>query len=218
MPKIWKTQQWPQDWKRSVFIPIPKKGNAKEFSNYCTIAFISHTSRVMLKIFQISLQQYMNCELQMFKLVFEKAEQLEINPTSVGLSKEQESSRKMSISALLTKPKPLTGWIKLKNSERDGNTRPPDLLLEKSVCRSGSNSQNWIWNNSLVPNKERSMSRLYIDCHPAYLTYMQSTSQETLGWMKHKMESRLPGKISITSDMQMTPPLWQKVKRNSKAS
>ena len=63
MPKIWKTQQWPQDWKRSVFIPIPKKGNDKEFSNYCTIAFISHTSRVMLKIFQTSLQQYMNCEL-----------------------------------------------------------------------------------------------------------------------------------------------------------
>ena len=51
-------------------------------------------------------------------------------------------------------------------------------------------------------------------CHPAYLTYMQSTSRETLGWMKHKLESRLPGEISITSDMQMTPPLWQKVKKN----
>ena len=55
-------------------------------------------------------------------------------------------------------------------------------------------------------------------CHPAYLTYMQSTSCEMPGWMKHKLESRLPGEISITSDMQMTPPLWQKVKRNSKAS
>ena len=51
-------------------------------------------------------------------------------------------------------------------------------------------------------------------CHPAYLTYMQSTSYEMLGWMKHKLESRLPGELSITSDMQMTPPLWQKVKRN----
>ena len=51
-------------------------------------------------------------------------------------------------------------------------------------------------------------------CHPAYLTYMQSTSYEMLGWMKHKLESRLPGEISITSDMQMTPPLWQKVKKN----
>ena len=55
-------------------------------------------------------------------------------------------------------------------------------------------------------------------CHPAYLTYIQSTSREMLGWKKHKLESRLPGEISITSDMQMTPPLWQKVKRNSKAS
>ena len=61
--QIWKTQQWPQDWKRSVFIPIPKKGNAKECLNYCTIALISHVSKVMLKILQLRLQQYVNCEL-----------------------------------------------------------------------------------------------------------------------------------------------------------
>ena len=61
--QIWKTQQWPQDWKRSVFIPIPKKGNAKECSNYGTIALISHASKVTLKILQASLQQYVNCEL-----------------------------------------------------------------------------------------------------------------------------------------------------------
>ena len=61
--QIWKTQQWPQDWKRSVFIPIPKQDNAKECSNYRTIALISHTSKVMLKILQARLQQYMNCEL-----------------------------------------------------------------------------------------------------------------------------------------------------------
>ena len=61
--QIWKTQQWPQDWKRAVFIPIPKKGNAKECSNYGTVAFISHTSKVMLKILQARLQQYMNHEL-----------------------------------------------------------------------------------------------------------------------------------------------------------
>ena len=61
--QIWKTQQWPQDWKMSVFIPIRKKGNAKECSNYCTIALISHASEVMLKILQARLQQYMNCEL-----------------------------------------------------------------------------------------------------------------------------------------------------------
>ena len=61
--QIWKTQQWPQDWKRSVFISIPKKGNAKECSNYCIIALISHTSKVMLKILQARLQQYVNREL-----------------------------------------------------------------------------------------------------------------------------------------------------------
>ena len=61
--KIWKTQQWPQDWKRSAFIPIPKKGNAKECSKYCTIALISHANKVMLKVLQARLQQYMNCEL-----------------------------------------------------------------------------------------------------------------------------------------------------------
>ena len=61
--QIWKTQQWPQDWKRSVFIPIPEKGNAKECSNYCTIALISHASKVMLKILQARLQQYVNHEL-----------------------------------------------------------------------------------------------------------------------------------------------------------
>ena len=110
--QIWKTQQWPQDWKRSVFIRIPKKGNAKECSNHCTIALITHSSKVMLKILQARLQQYMNHELPHFKLVLEKAEEPEIKlPTSTGSSKKQESSRKTSISALLTMPKLLTVWI-----------------------------------------------------------------------------------------------------------
>ena len=77
--QIWKTQQWPQDWKRSVFIPIPKKGNDKECSNYRIIALISHISKVILKILQARLQQYMNQELQMFKLVLEKAEEQRSN-------------------------------------------------------------------------------------------------------------------------------------------
>ena len=107
--QVWKIQQWPQDWKRSVFIPIQKKGNGKECSNYHTIVLISHASKVMLKILQGRLQQYMNRELLMFKLVFEKAEEPEIKlPTSAGSWKKQESSRKTSTSALLTMPKPLT--------------------------------------------------------------------------------------------------------------
>ena len=79
--QIWKTQQWPQDWKRSVYIPIPKKGNAKECLNYCTIALISHASKVMLKILQARFQQYMNIKFQMFKLVLEKAEEPVIKPS-----------------------------------------------------------------------------------------------------------------------------------------
>ena len=110
--QIWKTQQWPQDWKRSVFIPIPKKGNAKECSNYLTVALISHTSKVMSKILQAMFQQYVNCEFPDVQLFLEKAEEPEIKwPTSVGSSKKQESSRKTSTSALLTTPKPLTMWI-----------------------------------------------------------------------------------------------------------
>ena len=70
--QIWKTQQWPQNWKRSVFIPIPKKGNAKECSNYCTIALISHASKVILKILQVRLQQYVNRELPDVQAGFRK--------------------------------------------------------------------------------------------------------------------------------------------------
>ena len=96
----------------SVFIPIPKKGNAKECSNYYTIALISHASKVMLKILQARLKQYVNHEIQIFKLILEKAEEPEIKlPTSAGSWKKQESSRKTSVSTLLTMPKPLTVWI-----------------------------------------------------------------------------------------------------------
>ena len=110
--QIWKTQHWPRDWKRSVFIPIPKKGNARECSNYCTTALFSHTSKVMLKILQARLQQYVNRELPDVQADFRKAEEPEIKlPTSAGSQKKQESSRKTSISALLTMPKPLTMWI-----------------------------------------------------------------------------------------------------------
>ena len=83
--QIWKTQHWPQDWKKSVFIPILKKGNDKECSNYHTIALISHASKVMLKILHARLQQYVNVNFQMFKLDLEKAEEPEIKlPTSTG--------------------------------------------------------------------------------------------------------------------------------------
>ena len=95
-------------WKKSVFLPMPKKGNAKECSNYHTIALISHTSKVMLKFLQDRLQQYVNHELPEVQLVLEKAGEPEIKlPASAGSWKKQESCRKTSISALLTIRKPL---------------------------------------------------------------------------------------------------------------
>ena len=109
---IWKTQQWPQNWKRSVFIPIPKKGNTKACSNYCTIALISHASKVMLKVLQARPQQYMNCELPDVPAGFRKGRGTRDQIANIaGSSREQESSRKTSIFAFLTVPKPLTVWI-----------------------------------------------------------------------------------------------------------
>ena len=97
---------------RSVFIPIPKKGNAKECSNYCTIALISHASKLTLKILQASFNSTWTVNFQVFKLDLEKAEEAEIKwPTPVRLLKKHKSFRKTSASVLLTMPKPLTVWI-----------------------------------------------------------------------------------------------------------
>ena len=93
--QIWKTQQWPQDWKRSVFISILKTGNVKECSNYCTTALIAHARKVMLKILQARLQQYVNCDLPDVQAGFGKGKEPEIKlPTSAESSEKQESSRK----------------------------------------------------------------------------------------------------------------------------
>ena len=113
--QIWKTHQWPQDWKCSVFMPILKKGNAKEYSNYHTIVLISDATKVMLKILQARLQQYVNRELPDVQAGFRKGREPEIKlPTSVGSLIKQESSRKTSTSALLNTLKPLTVWITTK--------------------------------------------------------------------------------------------------------
>ena len=107
--QIWKTQKWLQDWKRSAFIPIPKKGNAKQCSNYHTIVLISWASTVMLKILQARLQQYINRELPRCTSL-ENTEELEIKlPISTGSQKKQGNSTKVSTSASLTKLKPLCG-------------------------------------------------------------------------------------------------------------
>ena len=110
--QIWKTQQWPQDWKRSVFIPIPKKGNAKECSSYCAIALISHASKVMLKILQARLQQYVNRELPDGQAGFRKGRGTRDQIANIRwiLEKAREFQKNI-YSAFLTMPKPLTVWI-----------------------------------------------------------------------------------------------------------
>ena len=111
--QIRKTQQWPHDWKRSVFIPIPKKGNAKECSNYCKIALISHASKVMCKILQARLQQYVNCELPVVQAGFSKGRGTGDQIANIRwiMEKAIEFQKKTSISVLLTMPKPLNVWI-----------------------------------------------------------------------------------------------------------
>ena len=149
----------------SVFIPIPKKGNAKECSDYHTIALITHTSKVMLKILQARLQQYMNRELPDVQAAFRRGRGTRDQVANTcWIFKKARDFQKTSTSALLTMPKPLCrSQQNVENSERDGKTRPPDLPLEKPAsCRSGSNSKNWTWNSRLVPNRERSKSRLNI--------------------------------------------------------
>ena len=178
--QIWKTQQWPQDWKRSVFIPIPKKGNAKECSNYHIIALIPHTSKViMLKILQARLQQYMNCEFP---------------DVQAGRQRNQRSNCQHLLDHWKSKRVPekhllLLYWLcqslwlcgsqqTVENSSRDGNTRLPDLPSEKSA-----------WELDMEQQTGCKSGKEYIKavyCHPAYLTYMQSTWQEMLDWMNHK--------------------------------
>ena len=112
--QIWKTQQWPQDWKRSVFIPIPKKGNAKECINYCTIALISQACKAMLKILQALLQQYMNCELPDVQAGFRIGRGSRDQIANICWVIRKAGEFQKNISALLTMPKPLTVWIAMK--------------------------------------------------------------------------------------------------------
>ena len=110
--QIWKTQQWPWDWKRSVFIPVLKKGNAKEHSNYHTTVLISHTSKVVLKILQARLQQYLSHELPDVQAGFGKGRGTRDQIASIcWIIKKPGEFQKTSISALLTMPKPSTVWI-----------------------------------------------------------------------------------------------------------
>ena len=155
-----------------------------------------------------------NMNFQMFKLDLEKAEEPEIKlPTSNGSLKKQGSSRKTPTSALLTMPKPLTVWI-ITHCGKFLKRWEYQITLPASweICMQVEKQQLELDMEQQIGSK---LGKEYIKavyCRPTYLTYMQSISGDTPGWMKHKLESRLQREISITSDMQMTPSLWQKAK------
>ena len=142
--QIWKTQQWPQDWKRSIFIPIRKKGNAKECSNYCPIALISQASKVMLKILQARLQQYVNRELPNVQAGFTKGKRTRYQIANIaGSSKKTREFQKNIYFCFIDYAKAFdcVDHNKLwKIVFKDGNIRRPDVPPEKPVCRSRSNS------------------------------------------------------------------------------
>ena len=134
---------WGKDWKRSVFIPIPKKGNAKECSNYHTIALTSQASKVMLKILQARLQKYMNWELPDIQAGFKKGRGTRDQIANIHWIIEKARKFQKNIYFCFihyAKAFDCVDHNKLENSSRDGNTRPPDLPPEKSVCRTRSNS------------------------------------------------------------------------------
>ena len=159
--QIWKTQQWPQDWKRSVFIPIPKKDNAKKCSNYCTIALISHTSKLMLKILQARLLQYVNCELPDVQAGFRKG--------------RGSRGQIVNIHWIIKKAREFQKNIYLcfidyaKAFDYMDHNKLWKILKEMGIPASWetcmqvkTNSYNRTWNNRLIPNWERNMSRLCI--------------------------------------------------------
>ena len=149
--QVWKTQQWPQEFKSSVFFPIPKKGNAKECSNYCTVALISHVSKVMLKILQARLQQCVNWELLDVQAEFRKGRRTRDQIDNIcWIIEKQENSRKTSAS--LTTLKPLTVWIATKCGEFLKEMGIPDhltcLLLnlyvgKEATVRTGHGKTDW---------------------------------------------------------------------------
>ena len=160
--QIWKTQQWPQDWKRLVFIPIPKKDNAKECSNYYRIALISHVSKVMLKILQAKLQQYVNCEFPDVQARFIKGRGTRNQIANICWSiKQRKESRKQHLLLLYWLCQSLwpASW------EICMQVRKQQLELDMEQQTGSKLGKEWV---------------KAVHCHPAYLNYMESTKWEML--------------------------------------
>ena len=172
------------------------------------IALISHTSKVMLKILQARLQQYVNRELPDVQVHFRKGRGMRDQLlTSAGSWKKQESSRKTSTSALLTIPKPLTVWITI-NCGKFWKRWEYQTTWPASweVCMQVRKQQLELDMEQRIGFKLGKEYVKAVHCHPAYLTYMQTTSWKMLGWRKHKLESRLLGEMSIASNSRWHHP------------
>ena len=204
--QIWKIQQWPQDWKRSVFIPVPKKGNAKECSNYCTIALILHASKVMFKILQARLQQYLNQELPDVQTGFRKGRGTRDEIGNICWITEKARKFQKNIYFCFidyTKAFDCVDHNKLwKILQEMGISDDLICLLtnqyagQEATVRTICGPMNWFQIGKGV-HQGCILSLCLFNLY-------QSTSCETQDWMKHKLESRLLGEISITSNMQMT--------------
>ena len=172
----------------------------------------------MLKILQASLSRIWTKNFQMYQLDLEKAKEPEIKfPTSTGSHKKQESSRRTSTSTLLTTLKSLTVWITTNWKILKAMGIPDRLIcFVRNLYAGQEATEPDIEQRTGFKFGKKYVKAVY--CYPAYLTSMQSTSCEMPGWMTYKLEWRLLGKISTTSDMQMIPLWWQKVKKIQRAS
>ena len=214
--QIWKTQHWPQDWKRSAFIPIPKKGNAKECSNYHTIALTSHTSKVMLKIVQARLQQHVNCELPNVQAGFRKGRGTRDQIANICciIAKATEFQKNIYFSFIdyarafdCVYHNKL--WKILKEMEIPDHLTCLSRNLhagQEATVRTVHGTTDWL---QIVKRVRQGciLSPCLFNLHAEYI--MQNARLD-----EAQLESRLPGGITITSDMQMIPPLWQKAKKS----
>ena len=179
--QMWKTQQWPQDWKRSVFIPIPKKGNAEEYSNYCTIELISHATKVMLKIVQAKLQQYVNCELPDVQVGYRKGRGIRDQIANICWITEKARVSEKHLLQLywLHQSLWLCGLQLWKILQEMGMSEHLTWLLRNLYA-----GQEAIIKLDMEQQTGSKLGKEYIKavyCHPAYLTYRQSASRKMPG-------------------------------------
>ena len=216
--QICKTQQWPQDWKRSVFIPIPKKGNAKECSNYHTIILISHASKVMLKILQARLQQYVNLELPDVQAGFRKGRGTRDQIANICwiMEKAREVQKNIYFCFLdYAKAFDCVHHNKLENSERDGIRDHLTCLLrnlcacQESTVRTGHGTTDWFQIGKGVRQGCISSPCL---CN-LYAEYIMRNTGLDEAQARIKIARRNINNLRYT-DRQITQPLWQKGKKN----